>query len=184
MPSLPLTHQDQALQHSYANSNCLPCHISGRANSCSALFNSANCLLQLRVGPDLITGLSSRLILVFQRTCEASTHQLTIVETIRRACFARILIMLPNALYGLNSSMQLCMSVSPLRCDYVQCSSELLTVLIWPHRSASTGTSTTSTGRHLMKLGERARVGTLERRREGTGRSVRRRALTLSRLAS
>ena len=56
-------------------------------------------------------------------------------------------------------------------------------MLVWRHRSASTGTSTTSTVRHLMKLGERVRVGTLVRRREGTGRSVRRRALMLSRLA-
>ena len=57
-------------------------------------------------------------------------------------------------------------------------------MLVWWHRSASTGTSTTSTGRHLMKLGERVRVGTLVRRSEGTGRSVRRRALTLSRSAT
>ena len=63
MPSLPLTHQHQALQHSYANSDCLPCHILGQANSRSALFNSANCLLQLRHGPDLITGPSSRFTL-------------------------------------------------------------------------------------------------------------------------
>jgi len=64
MPSLPLTHQHQALQHSYPNSNCLPCHISGQANNRPASFTSANCILQLRHGPDLITGLPSRCSLV------------------------------------------------------------------------------------------------------------------------